>query len=257
MAKTVQWNSRLEFIKADLHIHTCLSPCASLNMTPIKVVNEAIKKDIKLIAICDHNSVENINAVRKVAQHKDIDVIPGIEITTSEEIHVIGLFENLDKAFSMQKLVYANLFPGENDEEAFGIQIIANEKDEVDSINKRLLIGATKLNISQVVDAIHKREGLAIASHIEREAFGIIGQIGFIPQDLPLDGLETTTMHYNKAKMRFKEYIDFPFISSSDAHYLKDIGNNTTLFHIEKGCLEEIQKALKNINNRYIVQECE
>ncbi len=244
----------MKVINADLHIHTCLSPCASLDMTPIKIVNEAEKKNITLIAICDHNSVENVNAVQKASQNKKLTVIAGIEVTTVEEVHVIGLFENTDKALSMQKLVYDNLHPGENDEEKFGLQVVASENDEVDGMNKRLLIGATKLNVSQVVDAIHDRDGIAIAAHIDREAFGIIYQIGFIPEDLPLDGLETTTMPINIARQKFTEYNSFPFIASSDAHYLEDIGKNITRFHVENGSLNEIGMALKKVHNRSIVQ---
>ncbi len=254
MVKAAIRNSRLKVINADLHIHTCLSPCASLDMTPIKIVNKAKKKNINLIAICDHNSVENVNAVKKASKQNDIEVIAGIEVTTAEEIHVIGLFENIDKALSMQKLVYANLHQGENDENKFGLQVIASENDEVNGMNKRLLIGATKLTISQVVGAIHDRDGIAIASHIDREAFGIIYQIGFIPEDLPLNGLETTTMPTSLARQKFPEYLNFPFIASSDAHYLEDIGKNITRFNIENSSLSEISMALKNVNNRFIIQ---
>ena len=177
-------------VKIDLHIHTCLSPCASLDMTPQKIVAEACRKGIEIIAVTDHNSVENARAVMKSARKCDLTVIPGIEVTTSEEVHIVGLFEEMAQAREMQSLVYENLQEGTNDEDLFGMQVVANDFDEVERMNSRLLIGATALPVHEVVKAIHGLNGLAVAAHIDRERFGIIGQLGFIPDDLELDAVE-------------------------------------------------------------------
>ena len=126
-------------VKIDLHIHTCLSPCATLDMTPLKIVAEACRKGIEVIAVTDHNSVENARAVMKSARNCDLTVIPGIEVTTSEEVHIVGLFEEMLQAYEMQSLVYENLQEGMNDEDLFGLQVVANEFDEVERMNSRLL----------------------------------------------------------------------------------------------------------------------
>jgi predicted metal-dependent phosphoesterase TrpH len=159
-------------------------------MTPRNIIQGACEKNLAIIAITDHNSAENTAAVIAAARQTALCVIPGIEVTTQEEAHIVGLFDKVEGALSMQELVYQNLQPGKNDEDTFGIQVMANELDEVEGINKRLLIGATSLGVEQVVDGIHERQGLAIAAHIDRESFSLISQLGLIPEGLNLDALE-------------------------------------------------------------------
>ncbi|UCF09839.1 MAG: PHP domain-containing protein, partial [Candidatus Bipolaricaulota bacterium] len=154
----------LSVTAVDLHIHTCLSPCASLDMTPRKIVRRACERALGMIAVTDHNSAENAAAVMAAARDTALCVIPGLEVTTAEEAHVLGLFAELEAALSLQEIVYRHLLPGENDEDLFGMQVVANENDEVEGLNKRLLIGATSLTVNQLVEAIHEREGLAVAA---------------------------------------------------------------------------------------------
>lgn len=243
----------LRIVLADLHIHTCLSPCATLEMTPRKIVRQAQEKKLGIIAITDHNSAENTRSVMAAARHTGLCVIPGIEVTTSEEVHIVGLFEDVADAISIQDLVYDHIQPGENDDDLFGIQVIANEFDEVEGINRRLLIGATSLALSEVVDAIHGLNGLAVAAHIDREAFSIIGQLGFIPEDLELDAVEISRrMTLDQALARFREYERFPFITASDAHDLEEIGTRPTGFRTAGPELAELKRALKGTGGRKI-----
>ena len=113
--------------KADLHIHTCLSPCTELNMSPRRILASAKKKDIDILGICDHNSTENSLAIMNAAKDMRIGIIPGMEVTSQEEVHVLALFDDIESALKLQQHVYENL-PGENDAEAFGMQVIVNEK---------------------------------------------------------------------------------------------------------------------------------
>ena len=243
----------MRIVLADLHIHTCLSPCATLDMTPRKIVKEAQKKKLKVIAVTDHNSAENIGAVMAAARHTGLAVIPGIEVTTSEEVHIVGLFEDIADALAMQALVYNRLQPGENDDNLFGIQVIANEFDEVEGINRRLLIGATSLGLSEVVDAIHRLKGLAVASHIDREAFSVIGQLGFIPGDLALDAVEISrNMTLDQARTHFRKYERFALITSSDAHDIPEIGISSTNFLMSGPEMAELRLALKGERGRNI-----
>ena len=190
--------------RADLHIHTCLSPCAELDMTPYRIVERAASLGLNVIAICDHNSVENAEVTKRLAKGKGINAIPGIEVTSFEEVHIVGLFRDIDSVLRIQDIVYENLQTGENDVDAFGYQVVVNENDEVLSFNNRLLIGATTLSVSKVVETIHTLGGLAIAAHIDREGYGIIGQLGFIPHDLNLDALEISrNITIDDAKRKF------------------------------------------------------
>jgi predicted metal-dependent phosphoesterase TrpH len=246
----------LKCLSADLHIHSCLSPCADLTMSPKRLVDMAVKKGLDVIAICDHNSAENIRAALKGARNTSLTVLPGMEITTVEEVHVIGLFPTYDAILGMQEKVYANLIPGENKDELFGEQIIANEFDEIEGYNHRLLIGATNLSIDAVVQQLHDLGALAIASHVDREAYSIIGQLGFIPQGLDLDALEISSMvTYDEAAERITQLADYPVVACSDAHSLEDIGKRTTKFRIEKPTIDEIRRAFQKKEGRNIVLE--
>ncbi|MGB7055025.1 MAG: PHP domain-containing protein [bacterium] len=239
---------------ADLHVHTCLSPCADLTMSPRRIVEAGLKKDLDIIAVCDHNSAENVHATIKASRDTKLTVLAGMEITSVEEAHVIGLFTTYDAVHELQDLVYGNLTAGENDESLFGAQIIANEFDEIEGYNKRLLIGATNLSIGRIVDEIHELKGLAIASHVDREAYSIISQLGFVPEDLELDALEiSSSLTMAEARGKFPEIEKYALVSSSDAHYLDDIGKTATQLMIEKPTLEELRKAFRNTDGRSVV----
>jgi predicted metal-dependent phosphoesterase TrpH len=242
----------LREFRADLHIHTCLSPCGDLSMSPATIVREAGRKGIQLIAVCDHNSSENSEAVIRASEGERLTVLPGIEVTTKEEVHVCALFDRLDNALELQTLIYDNL-KGQNDDKVFGLQVVVNAEGEVLGFNPRLLIGATDLTIEKVVESIHSLNGLAIAAHIDREGFGIIGQLGFIPPDLKFDALEISRRtKLEEVPSRFGEYDRYPFLCSSDAHYPEDIGAGTTTLLLEEASFGELRMALKGEGNRKI-----
>ena len=231
--------------RADLHVHTCLSPCAEPEMMPTAIVRQASTVGLNVLGICDHNSTENVAAVTRAGMRESIAVMPGIEITSREEVHILGLFKTEKELEGVQSVVYQNL-PGENDESAFGPQTIVDERDRAVGVNTRLLIGATDLALEKVVGLIHDFGGLAIASHIDRQRFGIIGQLGFIPEGLELDAVEVSS----DAPIQDRD--DFPVITSSDAHFLKDIGRSSTAFFAEEASVEEMGKALRKEDGRRI-----
>ncbi|MEW6214861.1 MAG: PHP domain-containing protein [Nitrospirota bacterium] len=240
--------------RADLHIHTCLSPCADPYMTPYRIIEKAASLGLNIIAICDHNSAENAEVTKRIARRKGINAIPGIEVTSSEEVHIVGLFGDINSALRLQDIVYENLQPGENDEKVFGYQVVVNENDEVLGFNKRLLIGSTRLSVNKIVETIHSFGGLAIAAHIDREGFGIIGQLGFIPSDLRLDALEISpNISIEDARRRFEEYSHIPWITSSDAHNLSDIGRVSTGLFMNHSTFDELCLTLKGIDGRRVI----
>jgi PHP family Zn ribbon phosphoesterase len=243
----------LKEYKADLHIHTCLSPCAELEMSPVEIVKTAAEIGLDIIAITDHNSAENTGAVKKAAENTGLTVFAGMEITSSEEAHILALFDNAESIIKLQDTVYKNLMPGENNEKLFGEQIVVNEKDEVLDFNKRLLIAATSLTAHSIVDTIHSLGGLSIASHIDKDAFSIISQLGFIPDDLKFDALEISRrINKENADQLFADYKSFIWISSSDSHHLKDMGKRTTSFFMNEPTITEMASAFKNIDGRKV-----
>ena len=233
-------------VRADLHLHTCLSPCADDLMQTTAIIEQAKKVGLDMIGICDHNSAENVRAMMKAGERQDLAVIPGVEVTSREEVHILGLFNTEHDLMNLQDIIYENL-PGQNDEEAFGPQLVIDEYGNVVGQNSRLLIGATTLTLEQIIDAIHQFAGLAFASHIDRQRFSLIGQLGFIPKGLKLDAVEVS----NPSSVR-QEY-DYPVITSSDAHFLEDIGKNSTCFMIEDASVQEISKVLRCELGRMVV----
>jgi len=241
--------------QADLHIHTCLSPCAELNMGPKAIVEKALQHGLDVIGISDHNSSENAPAVVKAARDRNLTVLPGMEVTSKEEVHILAVFDSVDKALQLQEIVYEHLH-GENDTEAFGLQVVVNEDHDVLGFNKRLLAGATELSVEQVVESISALEGLAIAAHVDRETFGIIGQLGFVPRELKLDALElSANTSPEEARRRFPEYARYAFIRSSDAHSATEIGKVRTTLLLCEPSTREIKKALRGEDGRRVLAE--
>ncbi len=231
---------------ADLHIHTCLSPCAEREMSPSNIVRLAKERGLDVIAICDHNSAENALATRRAAEKVGLTVIGGMEITTQEEVHMLGLFADDSSLTAVQNLVYAHL-PGENEPEIFGEQLVMDDEDRVIDCHRRLLIGATDLTLDEVVQTIHNFGGIAIASHVDRPSFSVTSQLGFIPDGLGLDGIEVSSWSALPLPG------DLPVICSSDAHRPGQIGTRCTRFLIDDPTIAEIGMALKRINDRRIL----
>jgi len=245
----------LKTVRADLHIHSCLSPCGDEAMRPRALVNKALGKGLDMIAICDHNSAENTAAFIRAGDERGLKVLPGIEVTSREEIHLIALFDTPEDCTALQNLIYQNL-PGENVEEVFGPQTVVNERDETVGVNRRMLIGATLLPLEQIVSMVGSLRGVTIASHIDRQAFSLLGQLGFIPEGLSLDGLEISARtSKEEAQKRFYAYRHYSFVRFSDAHYLEDIGKNITHFLLAQTTSEEIKMALHHQEGRRVVEQ--
>lgn len=244
----------LKVYNCDLHIHTCLSPCAELDMHPQALVERALEKTIDIIAISDHNASANVPFVTAAAAGKNIRVIPGMEITTSEEMHLLALFETLSDLHELQTVIDQHLF-GQNDENRFGVQAIVNEHGEVEGLNNQLLIGATDLSIDSIVNIIHQLGGLAIPAHIDRESFSVLSQLGFIDDQAHFDALEISKLTgLRQARIQYAELSRYPFLTSSDAHFIKDIGTSTTQVLLEEPTLQELRMSLLKQNGRCILE---
>jgi PHP family Zn ribbon phosphoesterase len=231
-------------IRADLHIHTLLSPCADETMTPARIVQQALQNNLQMIAICDHNAAANIDAVLQAAKGK-ISVLCGMEITTSEEVHVLGYFPNTEAAHSLAYQILQTL-PILSKKSQTIRQSVVDELGIIIRQEQHILSAAGQFSLSQIVSMIHDKGGLAVASHIDRPAFGVIGHLGFIPDDVPFDAVEITP--YSKIKPT-----DFPIISSSDSHYPDDIGSVVTTFEMNEPTFDEFSMTLKSIGGRRII----
>ncbi len=235
-----------------MHIHSCLSPCGDLGMGPKDIVREAVAKGLDIIAVCDHNTAENAGAVMRAGGRAGIYVIAGMEICSREEVHVVALFESLFLARNMQNIVYSHL-PGENNPAVWGEQIVADEENTVLGENMRLLIGATTLSLSDIVAAVHRFDGLCIASHVDRAAYGIISNLGFIPPGLAFDALEVSyRIPLKQAHEVIPGITGYPCVTASDAHFPGDIGRAWTPLYLAAPLFPEIRMALAGRDGRYI-----
>lgn len=220
-------------------------------MIPPLIVRTALETGINLIAITDHNSGKNAAAVIKAAEGKDMTVLPGMELQTREEVHVLCLFDTLEQLDALQTLVARSLPKIPNNIEYYGEQFIVDHTGEFIQREDQLLLTSTNLGFEDAFRAVDNLGGLFIPAHVNRKAFGLITHLGFVPPDLPIEALEISRhMDIQRAKEQFPEIKNYPLIQSGDVHYLDDfLGVNQ--FEIEEPSIPEIRLALRNAENRH------
>jgi 3',5'-nucleoside bisphosphate phosphatase len=250
---------------ADLHIHTALSPCAADDMTPCAIVRTARERGLAMIAICDHNTAQNVAAVRQAALQAPaphatgappapLTVIPGMEITTAEEVHVVGLFPTVDAALLVGAEVRSRLpMAGDGYAAYFGEQTIMRCDDAVTGHEVKALATAVPLDVSAVVHLIKEHDGLAVAAHIDRRSFGVISQLGLFPHDAGFDAVEVSR-HVTDDSPRLAEFeaIGLPVLASSDSHYLADVGAARSVLHADEPTFAELAAAVRGQKGRSV-----
>lgn len=215
----------------DLHLHSCLSPCGDDQMTPANIAGVASLNGLQLTALTDHNSCKNCAAFMAACRRYGIVAVPGMELTTAEEIHAVCLFPELEAALDFDKHVHERLLPVKNRPEIFGDQLIVDENDEVQGSEELLLISATTITLGEAFRLVAERGGVCYPAHIDREANGIVAILGTVPPEPPFTAVELR----DRANLEpYRQYGigDKRVIFSSDAHYLWDIsegGNEITL----------------------------
>ncbi len=236
---------------ADLHIHTLLSPCASLEMSPANVVNVAHMKGINIIGIADHNTTKHVRLVSKLAAEKNIFVLCGAEVTTKEEVHCLAFFANFEAVSRFQEYLDAHLPNIKNNPRYFGHQVVIDEDEMIVEEEERLLISALSQSIHEVEEKVHELGGLFVPAHIDRNKYSLLSQLGFVPAGLNADAFEITPYSTpQKLERVLKGASTKTFIRSSDAHQPNDIGSSTTIFEMKEISFAEICLALKNSDNR-------
>lgn len=238
---------------ADLHVHTALSPCAENDMTPPAIVAAALAEGLGMIAVCDHNSARNAAAVQTAAGER-LAVLAGMEITTAEECHVVGLFPDAGAAAAAGAEVGAAL-PSIDDgyETFFGEQHVLDAEGRETARETLALATASALTVDAAVELVHRHGGVAVAAHVDRRSFGVIGQLGFFPVEAGFDAVELSR-HIAPGSEREEEYSGYglPLVHSSDAHYRDDIGAARTALHCARADFTELCLALAGDKGRSI-----
>lgn len=235
----------MQTFRAELHLHTVLSPCAEVEMIPPLIVQEALEQGIQLIAVTDHNASANVEAVQKAAAGSGLIVLPGMELQTVEEIHLLCLFDTQPQLAEWQSQVNRCLPPMENNIEFFGEQFVVDETGDFIRRETQLLITSAHLGLSSAVERVRGLGGLAIPAHVDRRAFGLIANLGFVPTDVEIEALEVSRhIHPAEACRIFPQITGYPLIQSGDVHRLNEfLGINE--FFIESPCINELRLALR------------
>jgi len=222
----------------DLHNHSCLSPCGSLEMSPLRLVQEAAAKGIGMLALTDHNAGDNLPAFDICCRRAGIIPVFGLEVTSREEAHQLCLFEDLKTAVRFGYTIYENLVSTPNNPEMMGDQIIVDEDENIiGELELHLAGGAVDFSMEELISMVHKREGLFIPAHIDRAAFSIKSQLGFLP-DNDYDAVEVMKSPCPLNKERYPE------ITGSDAHYPENVGQRRFEIPLETNDFRGLVKAL-------------
>lgn len=219
--------------KGDFHIHTCLSPCADITMVPRAVASAFERVGTEWVAITDHNSCRNIEVFEKVLGMRGIKVIPGIEVQTVEEVHVLVYLKSVKIAMDFSDEIREHLLDVENDPERFGYQLLVDENDNFIGMESAMLSASTNLTIDDLWRVVKRYDGLFVYAHVDR-MFGVVKQLGFIPDYPPFDAIEAIgTVNVNCSILR-----------SSDAHSLSQIEKPKMRIKADCRTFDEFKKAL-------------
>lgn len=218
----------------DLHLHSCLSPCGDEDMTPNNIAGMATLCGLNIVALTDHNTSKNCPAFFKAAQKNGIIPVAGMELTTSEEIHAVCLFEHLEQAMEFDKAVESRLMKIKNRPEIFGEQLILDENDEVIGSYDNLLITATDISIEELPEFVKSFGGVCWPAHIDRLANGIIAVLGTFPETPFFGCAELRDIEKLEETKSTHPAVQGCFImSSSDAHRLEDMRDKSLFFELD------------------------
>jgi len=237
---------------ADLHIHTVLSPCAQRDMLPHCIILEALEKGLDCIAVTDHNACDNVAVTLSLGERFGLWVIPGIEIETKEEVHLLAYFPTLEHLLAFNRLVEEHLFTFPLDTGVWGEEWVIGEEGNIVARKTSLLAVPVALSLEDAVEEVERHQGVAVLAHVDRKAYSVFSQLGFLPPALPVRALEISpALSLEEAQERFA-LSGYPLLSFSDAHGLSEIGQRVTLFRMASPRWEELLLALSGEGGRGI-----
>lgn len=243
----------MKTVKADLHIHTVLSPCGDLDMSPRNIIEQALRKDIQIIGITDHNSTLQVEIVQQLAESAGIFVLAGVEITTREEVHCLAFFPDKLSLDHFQLYIDEHQPYIPNNEGAFGYQVVVDKDDQILHTEEKLLITALNQSINQIEKEVHRLGGIFVPAHVNRSVNSIFSQLGFVPPGLQCEAMGITCYTtVNEVKSKFLIPENITLLKNSDAHFPDDIGKGYSLFTIEECSFQEIRMAMLKEDGRSV-----
>lgn len=241
-------------VKADLHIHTVLSPCADIEMSPLAIVQKAFAIGLKIIGITDHNSTLHCNIVEKIANEYGIFVLKGVEVTSKEEIHCLAFFETDESLEIFQKYIEHKIVKIKYNTALHGVQAIVNEKNNIIDQLDYYLGAPLDASIYEIEEVTHTLDGIFVPAHVDRLKFSLISQLGYVPENIKADALEIFNKTPVTQFLRENGHVShLSLVKNSDAHALSQIGSYYTTFICEKISYSEIKMALRKRLDRMVV----
>ena len=240
------------YLTADLHLHTVLSACAEVEMIPPLIVRRARELGLQMLAVTDHNAARNVAAVMAAAAGTGITVLPGMEVQSREEVHLVCLFDTLEQVLAWQEQVFAALPDRENDEAFFGAQYVVDAEGEYVETETRLLSISTALSVEQVVAGARALGGIVLAAHVDRPSFSLVANLGFVPPGLEIAGIELSRRADPEAVLRrLPQLAGFGLVVSGDAHRLEEM-TARTMFKVKAPVVAELALALAGSEGRRV-----
>ncbi|HJS17609.1 MAG TPA: PHP domain-containing protein [Anaerolineales bacterium] len=241
--------------RADLHVHTVLSPCADVEMIPPLIVQQALEKRIDLIAITDHNASANVSAAQEAAKGTGLTILPGMEVQSREDVHLLTLFESLELLEAWQAEVDQALPRLPNHPSFFGEQFIVDRTGEFIRSEPRLLLTSTGFSIDEIFERVEELGGIVIPAHVEWTIYGLLPTLGLIPEEWHIAALEISRhITPQKAAATFPVLRKYPMIQSGDVHRLDEF-LGTTIFTLLSPTLTEIRMAFNHNEGREVYIE--
>lgn len=237
----------MKTLLADFHIHTLLSPCAEIEMTPHHIVMRAAQYGVDAVAITDHNASANAAAAVEAAKNYGVKVFPGMEVECREEAHIVVLFDTLEQLAAWQKIVDANMSGLKNNAERFGAQFIVDDDDNFIAEEERMLLGPLKLPAAKVIQKVNAMGGMAIAAHVDRPSYSLLMQLGFLPSDMGLAAAEISSAGIRELKeQKLKLALGgLNYVTDSDAHMMDSFINGPkNLITVKSLTVAELKLAL-------------
>ena len=244
----------LRTARVDLHMHSCLSPCGDAAMTPASIAGYACLNGLDAIALTDHNISFNVPAIMACGEAYGINVVPGMELETSEEIHVVCLFPDFDSLSRFQQTVFDSYEQQPNKPAIFGDQLIMNEDDEIIGEYPHMLLSPTGISIDDVFGMVDSLGGIAYPAHVDRDSYSALTTLGDLPYGYPHSFVEISyDCDPESLVNRYPSIRDLTLIHASDAHYLHRIPEKGAELEVEENTPQGIINALKSMKRGLIL----
>lgn len=244
---------------ADFHVHTLLSPCAEIEMTPHHIVMRAAEAGVNMLAVTDHNASANVEAALLCAERYGIKVFPGMEVECKEEAHILTLFDDLAALEKWQCVVDGAMSGMQNRPERFGAQFVVDDDDNFVREEERMLLGPLKLSAEEVITTVNALGGLCIAAHVDKSAYSLLAQLGFLPSDMGLAAAEISRNRLRELEERKLQFLlgGLPYVTDSDAHMMDDfLSGPKNKLRLAEPTIAELKKAFAGEDGRQCLPGC-